>query len=66
MVVVVVTSMPVRVPPPVRPALGLERPLRRRHAQPKRPHHIVEHVVVLMIASAAVPMWYFGRRGWLR
>jgi magnesium transporter len=24
------------------------------------------YVVVLMIASAAVPMWYFGRRGWLR
>src|SRR3954451_9797152 len=24
------------------------------------------YVVLLMIASAAVPMWYFGRRGWLR
>ena len=24
------------------------------------------YVVVLMIASAALPMWYFGRRGWLR
>ncbi|TFZ01780.1 magnesium/cobalt transporter CorA [Ramlibacter humi] len=24
------------------------------------------YVVVLMIASAGVPMWYFGRRGWLR
>ncbi|MDB5857583.1 MAG: magnesium transporter CorA [Ramlibacter sp.] len=24
------------------------------------------YVVVLMIASAALPMWYFNRRGWLR
>ena len=24
------------------------------------------YVVALMIASAAMPMWYFGRRGWLR
>lgn len=24
------------------------------------------YVVILMIASAWVPMWYFGRRGWLR
>jgi magnesium transporter len=25
-----------------------------------------EYAVVLMIASAMVPMWYFRRRGWLK
>jgi magnesium transporter len=24
------------------------------------------YVMILMIASACVPMWYFSRRGWLR